>query len=179
MTRLYTLGIGLYKGPHIERKEAFQDRINRLTEKLGPLQVVDIRRYACGSRNGRKWFGHPADQGVVGIAKTLELPGVTYEPIPALSKPKTFGNTQAELLRYDTWLKERIKQYPAVTEQFHAIQKVTYLYKTFPAVVLMCSEKVALTGKSIKCHRVFVGRLISERTGCDVIHLPGDNDEEI
>lgn len=176
MKRLYTLGIGLYKGPHESRKKEFQARVERLTERFGQLQIVDIRRYLCGSRNGRKWFGHPGDQPNTGIRVTLDMPDVKYTTAPALSKPISFGNTQAELGRYFTWLRERIEHRPNYTAQFYALQRMEYLYENNPCVILMCSEKVALTGKSIKCHRVFVGSLISDRTGCDVIHLPGEGE---
>lgn len=175
MTSLYTMGIGLYKGPHKKRKADFKTRVERLTEQFGTIQIVDIRRYACGSRNG-KWCYHPGDQNE-GMRATLDMPSVTYHTLPALSKPLSFGNTQVELVRYKDWLHERVKQHPAVTAEFIAIQRVKYLYETCPAVVLMCSEKAALKGKTIKCHRVVVGSLISDRTGCDVIHLPGDNNE--
>ena len=144
MGKLYTMGCGILKGTHKERKEAFQKRICEIDTGGIGMRFVDIRKYKCGSRNGQAFS---EGTGMCDLINEI-WPAATYISLPCLCN--AFGSTQAALQKYAA----EFRHDPNAELEFNLLLK--WIREGDRAIVLLCSERKAFkpNGTSWNCHRV-------------------------
>lgn len=168
MNAIYTLGYGLLKGPHAERKLAFQKRLRKIQDEIGkPLEIVDIRRDGARSRNGH-WFDQ--GRGGHGMAHLIEMTGWVYLKCPDLAN--IFKSTNSGMRAY-RWRLQHWADDLCVRQDFQRVAKKCLYGRG--AVMLLCAERDALkpNGHTPNCHRVILAEELLNYLGDDwkVIHL--------
>lgn len=178
---IWTLGYGILKGTHEERKVKFQKRLQWIKRGVGKptIALVDIRRAGCGSMNGI-WFHQSVTErrhkyphsGMSALVGELDC-DVTYSREPELANE--WGVTQAGLKRYAHQLERAIIGFTD-TEQLKSLQRIVDIaLEGERAVVLLCGCKQAFkkNGTSWNCHRVPLGSALVGLLGPEwaIIHL--------
>lgn len=177
---LYTLGYGIIKGTHREKRNKFVKRLEYIQRGVGMrLFVVDIRKAGCGSRNGPH-FSQGA--GMLQMVRKLSgKPGreleetITYVTEPHLANK--YGASAKALKAYAVRLELAVEYLDEdLTDMSAAFYYVAQLARRRNrAIVLLCGCKDAYkaNGTTWNCHRVPLGEALVKKLGdgWDVCHL--------
>ncbi len=171
---IYSIGYGILKGTHEERKVAFQKRLKNIRLGIGkPITIVDIRKYGSGSRNGM-WFrqrrGFLTDH--MGVLVN-EVERASY--IDGSGLANHHGATLKGLRLYARQL-ERSLRHPIVRHIAESLWSVTAIAEQDErAVVLLCGCKQAFkkNGTTWNCHRVPLADALVKvlGPGWDAVHI--------
>ena len=166
---ILTVGYGLLKGTHEERRASFQKRLGWIRRGIGkPIVLVDIRKAGCGSING-KWFRQPS--GLVDIEPSIKylmrfLAGIDYVAEHGLANE--WGGAKWQLELYADELRHSLNYEPDLGDMLEALVGVKAIAEAQErAVVLMCGCKAAFkkNGTTWNCHRVPLGDALVEMLG--------------
>lgn len=165
---LYSVGYGLIKGTHEERKHKFQKRLEYIQRGIGkPVTLVDIRWAESGSRNG-KWFKQGHGRGMDGLVLELRYDKVDVLYIAEPDLDNTWGGAKWQLEMYMKFLVSGLEYGRYGLEMAEACNRVKAVAEEgVRAVLLMCGCKKAFkkNGTTWNCHRVPLAEALVKELG--------------
>ena len=166
---LFTVGYGLLKGSHEERKVAFQERIRGSFPTN--MALVDIRRKDSGSRNGKafsqgfemEWTLRHLDLDCIGGSEVR----YGYIAFPALANEH--GGTRKGLNQYALDVAQGGCKYDEMMKCAKLIRHQEYSF----CLLCGCRDALKPNGRSWHCHRVPLALELLETLGdeWEVKHL--------